>query len=75
MLEAGTILMVDVRFSAEAACSVLATDDLDSDTSLRLGVELLLLRLVNTVTYKQRMTKSAQHVLEKEATSQPENKS
>ena len=45
-----TDLIAAVRFSAEAACSVLATDDLESLTSLRLGVELLL-RLVNTLPY------------------------
>ena len=33
----------ELRFSADAACSVLATEDLDSETSLRLGVELLFL--------------------------------
>lgn len=44
-----TALILDVRFSAEDACSVLATDALESMTSLRLGVELLL-RLVSTPT-------------------------
>ena len=44
-----TALILDVRFSAEDACSVLATDALESMTSLRLGVELLL-RLVRTPT-------------------------
>jgi hypothetical protein len=38
-----TALTVAERFSAEAACSVLATEAFDSDTSLRLGVELLFL--------------------------------
>ena len=41
-----TILLLEVRFSAEEACSVLATEVLG--VSLRLGVELLL-RLVNTL--------------------------
>lgn len=48
-----TDLTADVRHSAEAACSVLATDGLFSSTSVRLGVELLL-RLVNTLTWTYR---------------------
>lgn len=43
-----TALTLEVRFSAEEACSVLATECV-SLTSLRLGVELLL-RLVKTLT-------------------------
>ena len=42
-----TCLTVAVRFSAEAACSVLETEVDASFTSLRLGVELLL-RLVKS---------------------------
>lgn len=49
--------MLDVRFSADEACSVLATDDLESTiTSLRLGVELLL-RLVSTLDYEKKFEK------------------
>ena len=44
-------MAADVRFSADAACSVLATEfRADSVTSLRLGVELLL-RLVSTLVF------------------------
>ena len=43
-----TALTAAVRFSADAACSVLATEAWDSLTSLRLGVELLFL-LVSTL--------------------------
>lgn len=50
VLELLTTLMVDVRFSADAACSVLATELFDSDTSLRLGVELLFL-FVSTLPF------------------------